>query len=316
MINKTHITLKKNKHLFYSVAIALFTIISTYAQQTPHYTQYLYNMQTLNPAYAGYRSDLSITALSRNQWVGVEGAPTTKTFAVNARTFRGLGLGLTVINDQLGLAESTNITLDASYTIITSINGRLALGLKGGITSYNNNLAEGITPDNDSYASISGKNPNTGFGVLYYTKKYYAGFSVPNILKSDIFKTSQSSNIQRNISSTNYIFTAGAIFELNEEFKIKPSTIIQYTPNLPNTIDLNANLMYQNKVETGLSYRYNSSISALFAVVLKKKLRIGYAYDYQLANLGNNVSSHEILLHIDLNTNRNTRWLLENTCCF
>ena len=139
-----------------------FNLIS-HAQQAPHYTQYVDNMQILNPAFVGY---LSISLLSRKQWVGVEGAPETNTFSINGRVKDGFGFGATIINDQLGLFKSNNINVDVSYTIPTSQYGRVSFGLKGGITFFNNNNANGITPDNDVYPSTNGKFPSLGFGGL------------------------------------------------------------------------------------------------------------------------------------------------------
>lgn len=315
MGNKT--VLKKNKqHLMYLLLILFFTLNTVNAQQIPHYTQYLYNMQVINPAYVGFRSDLSISLLSRQQWVGVEGAPRTNTFSLNTRTVNGLGVGLTVVNDKLGLAESNNINIDASYTIITSKESRLAFGLKGGITFFDNNLAQGSTPDNDTYASFNGRYANIGFGALFYTEKYFVGLSVPHIFKTPIFKTFESSNVERELNYKNFFLSAGVLFKISEDILFKPATIIKHTENLPLSIDLNSNFLYKDIIETGISYRYKNSISGLFAIIINKKFRVGYTYDYKLDNFGTNLSSHEIILHLDLNFNRTQRWLLHNKCYF
>jgi hypothetical protein len=109
---------------------------------------------------------------------------------------------------------------------------------------------------------------------------------------------------------------AGAIFNLTENMLFKPTTIIKYTPTLLLSIDLNSNFIYKKKFETGFSYRYKNSMSALFALIINEKYRIGYSYKYQFANYGGNLSSHEIILRIDLNLNRNMRWLFHNKCFF
>jgi type IX secretion system PorP/SprF family membrane protein len=273
-------------------------------------------MQVLNPAFVGSKADLSISLLSRQQWVGVEGAPETQTFSINARTKEGFGFGATVINDKLGLASSTNANLDVSYTLPTSRYGRLAFGLKGGITFFNNNLAGGVTPDNEMYASTNDKFINVGFGGLYYDETFFIGLSIPNLLKSNEFKALENTDENYQISDNNYFLAAGMMYNISEDLKFKPSTIIKYTPSLPVSVDLNANLIYKEKIETGLSYRYDSSISALFALILNKKYRIGYSYDYKLAEHGSNLSSHEIILRLDFDLRRNTRWLFHNRCYF
>lgn len=316
MIYKKNLIKIKGRQFFVNVSFFVFFGIITYAQQTPHYTQYLYNMQILNPAFLGTRADLSITFLSRQQWVGIEGAPKTQTFSINGRTISGFAFGATVINDQIGLTNSTNINLDASYTIPTSQYSRISLGLKGGLTFFNNNLSNGITPDNDVYASNNGKFPNIGFGALYYNEKIFLGLSIPNLLKSNQFQTRENFTTKERSDNSNYFLATGAIYNLTKNFKLKPTTIIKYTPTLPLTIDINTNVVYKNIIETGMSYRYKNSITTLFAVIINNKYRIGYSYDYRLANYGSNLSSHEISLRFDFELNRNKRWLFHNNCYF
>lgn len=310
--------IKYNKTYWFLTCMLFFVVLidKTNAQQVPNYTQYLYNMQILNPAYVGSRADLSISALSRQQWVGVEGAPKTNTFSVNGRTQRGLGIGVTFVNDKLGLSESNNTNLDVAYTLITSQYSRLSFGLKGGITFFNNNLSNGLTPDNDVYASTSGSFINVGFGALFYNKKFYVGLSIPYLLESPQFYTPQHFSTGAISSNSNYFFSTGALFQLSENVLFKPSTILSYASNLPISIDVNANFLYKEIIETGLSYRNDNSLSALFSLILDKKYRIGYAYNHKIANLGNNLNTHEFILHVDLDFQRNTRWLLHNKCYF
>lgn len=313
---KTPLILKiKGRQHFVNVLIIFFSVI-TYAQQIPNYTQYLYNMQVLNPAFVGAKSDLSVSLLSRQQWAGIEGTPKTQTFSINGRSVTGLGFGTTVINDKIGLASSTNINIDASYTIPTSRYGRLSFGLKGGLTFFSNNLSNGITPDNDVYPSSNGNFPNIGFGSLFYNEKYFIGLSVPNLLKSSQFESLENAENNEKVNSNNYFLATGIIYDLTKEIKFKPTTIIKYTPTLPVSVDLNSNFIYKNKIEAGISYRYNTSISALFSIIKNKKYRIGYSYDYKLANYGSNLSSHEIIIRFDFDLKRNTRWLFHNKCSF
>lgn len=300
---------------FLSIFFVLFSLVSN-AQQIPHYTQYTYNMQVLNPAFVGVRSDLSISLLNRSQWVGVEGAPTTLTFAINGRTKNGLGIGATVINDKLGLAKSTNVNLDASYTLLISREDRLAVGLKAGMTFFNNNLTKGLTPDGEVYNSTSGRYPNFGIGTYYYNRTFFVGLSVPSILKTLKFRVTDTDKISGIADKFSYFITAGAVFNLTDDVKFKPSTIVKHTPNVPISIDFNTNFLYKELIEVGMSYRYHDSFSAMFALIIDKKYRIGYAYDRTLTNLGKS-NTHEIVLHVDFDLNRfGRRWLFEHECYF
>jgi len=311
---------------FASILLLLF-ITNTQAQQAPHYTQYLYNMQILNPAFVGSKADLSVSLLSRKQWVGLDGAPETTTFSVGGRTMDAFGLGATIIKDKIGLATSTNVNIDASYTIPTSRYGRLAFGLKGGLTFFNNNLSNGITPDNEIYASTEGNYPNVGFGALYYNDQFFVGLSVPNLLNTHQFKVLENIDQNDGISNNNYFLAAGYMYDFSEYLKFKPSTIIKYTPSLPVSVDMNANFIYNEKIELGLSYRYNNNISissypyqntisGVFALLINKKYRVGYSYDHTFAPYGSNLSSHEIIIRFDFKFNRTTRWLFHNRCYF
>ena len=301
----------------YIACLLLFVSFSSkmQAQQAAHYTQYYYNMQILNPAYVGVKSDLSIVLLQRQQWVGIEGAPKTNTFSINGRTQNGLGIGTTVINDKIGLAESTNINIDAAYTIATSYYGRVSVGIKGGLTLFTNKLAQGITPDNDVYLSTKGRFPTAGFGGLYYNDKFYIGLSLPNLLKFSSFKTNDTFSESNGVSNKNYFLTGGSIFHVSETLKFKPSAIFKYTPSLPISFDVNGNFTLNDQFEIGFSYRFKKSISALAMFVISEKVKIGYAYDYQLNNLGDNFNSHEIILSLNLNLDRDHRWLYHHFCC-
>lgn len=313
---KQHIKLFKKLSFSFVFIFVLLQASKNKAQQMPNYTQYLYNMQVINPAFAGYRSDLSISLLSREQWVGLEGAPTTRTFALNARTSRGLALGTTIINDRIGFSETTNVNADASYTIITSRYSRLAFGLKSGVTFFNNNLSNAITPDNDEYVSTSGRFFNIGFGALFYNQKFYVGISLPYILESPQFYIQDNYNANSLAQHQNIFLSSGYLYQLSEDIMFKPSTMIRYTTNAPISVDVNANFLYKNRIEAGLSYRFNNSISALFTLILKEKFRIGYAYDYKMNEAIGNFNTHEFILHVDFSILRNTRWLRHNKCYF
>jgi type IX secretion system PorP/SprF family membrane protein len=298
------------------IGLLLSNFIS-FGQQTPHYTQYMYNMHIINPAYAGARADLSIGILGRTQWVGVEGAPKTETFSINARAIDGIGLGLSVVHDKLGLSEETALYADVSYTLVMSKYSRLAVGLKGGLSFYNNGLANGITPDNEIYQSINGTYPNVGFGAFFYNKRFYAGLSIPTLLKTPKFRIDGANDVTGISEHVNVFATTGMVFDINDHLKYKPSLLVKYVSSLPLSVDLNSNFLYNNRFEVGVSYRYNDSVSGLFAIILNQQFRIGYTYDYTLSNLGKfNSGSHEIMLLFDIDYKKRGRWLKHSSCYF
>lgn len=306
-----------NKFLNIIILIILFSSIATKAQQNPHYTQYMYNMNIINPAYAGARADMSIGLLGRSQWVGLDGAPETESFSINARVFDGIGLGLSAVQDKIGLFESTNVNLDVSYTLALADDNRLAFGLKLGFSSFSNKLADGVTPDGEVYASLSDTNPNAGIGAFFYNSKFYGGLSIPYLLETPQFRLDSATDTNGLSKNANVFLTAGMVFELNDKVKFKPSTLVKYVNSLPLSIDLNTNFLYDERFEAGLSYRYNDSVSGLFAIIINKNFRVGYTYDYTLGNLSEyNSGSHEIMLLWDIDFAKNGRWLKNSSCYF
>ncbi len=305
---------KKISFILKFVALS-FGLVSN-AQQIPHYTQYLYNLQILNPAYIGNRSDLSIGLNSRFQWIGVEGSPQTQTLSINSRIKSGIGLGATFIYDKIGFVQTTNVNIDASYTIQIFDKNRLSVGLKGGMTFFDDRRNEGFTPDRETYESVNGRYPNIGVGLLYYNDDYYVSLSVPHFLKTPLFKTLNNEEIKGFSDKYNVFLSSGYVFDLNPVMKFKPSFLAKYTPNLPLSVDINANFLYRKKIEFGASYRYNDSLSLLFAFILKEKYRIGYTYDHTLTHLNNRFGAHEISLQIDLGLGKG-RWIEpKRTCAF
>jgi type IX secretion system PorP/SprF family membrane protein len=288
--------------------LVVFTLLLTgfvYGQQDPHYTQYMYNQNVLNPAYAGSRGDLSIGLLGRTQWVGIEGAPDTQTLNVHGALGRGLGLGMSVIHDEIGPIEETNLMLDLSYTLPVSERGKLAFGVKGSYNMLNNNLnsATSIIDASDPFFQEDYKNayPNVGAGLYYYTDKFYLGLSVPGIMESFDYTTSNN-NVQTDVSDKMHYFgTMGYVFDLSDNLKFKPSTMVKMVQGSPISLDLNGSLFINDMFEVGLSWRHQDSIDALIGVQASKNIRIGYAYDYTLTRLADfNSGSHELMLLFDL----------------
>jgi type IX secretion system PorP/SprF family membrane protein len=283
--------------------LGLFLSLSTgliFGQQDAQYTQYMYNMNVLNPAYAGSKGVPSIGMLGRTQWVGVEGAPQTLTLAMHSPIGNQVGLGLSVIHDEIGPVKENNVYVDFSYTINTSDDGRLAFGLKGGVTFLD--VRDLLTVDPDPLnIPIHQTSPNFGAGLYYYTNKFYLGVSAPNFLET---RHLDSNGGQYSTASDkmHYFITSGYVFDINDNLKLKPSTMVKATSGAPISVDVSANLLVDNRFEFGLSYRIDDSFSGLVGFQVNEDFRIGYAYDHSISSYGQfNSGSHEILLLFDFN---------------
>jgi type IX secretion system PorP/SprF family membrane protein len=290
----------------YFIAILALAINELRAQQDPHYTQYMYNMSVINPAYAGSKETMSGGALYRAQWVGLDGAPTTGTFFLHSPVGRNVGLGLSVVSDKIGPVEENNIYADFSYTLNLGGEHRLAFGLKGGLTMHKIDF-ETIyptlpqpSPTDPFFAS----NPNTTFlnigsGLFYYTNKYYVAFSVPNMLKS---KYLDFSGRQYGTDVIHYFLTGGYVFDLNPNLKFKPFAMIKSSISAPTSVDVSTNFMLYDKLEFGATYRLEDSFGAMVNFAVTPSLRIGYAYDRVVSDLRTVApASHEVMILFDLN---------------
>lgn len=285
--------------------LVIFTLLLTgivYGQQDPHYTQYMYNQNILNPAVAGSRADLSIALLGRTQWVGIDGAPDTQTLNISGKLGNNLGAAISIIHDQIGPLNENNIALDVSYAIPVSDSGKLALGVKGtyNMVNYLGNLNLEDPIDDVLNTPYKDKYPNVGAGLYYYTEKFYAGFAVPSIFKNQKYEI-EDLEITKLSKEIHYFGTLGYVFDISDDLKFKPSTMIKFTQGSPISFDLNGSFFINDLFEIGLAWREGDSIDALIGVQVSPTIRVGYAYDHTLTNLGNyNSGSHEIMLLFDL----------------
>jgi len=272
------------------------------AQQDPQYSQYMYNMNVINPAYAGSKENLSFGLLYRTQWEALDGAPKTGTFFGHAPVGKNVGLGLSVISDEIGPVKETNVYADFSYKVALGGVHKLALGLKAGGTFHDIGLVGlDLIDANDPFFSenINTTTPNIGAGVFYYTDNYYLAVSVPNLLDS-VHLDANGNNIGS--ETAHYFVTGGYVFQVSKNTKLKPSLLVKSAFDAPTSFDVNVNALFHEKFEIGVSYRLEDSFSGLVNFAISPSLRIGYAYD----NVSSEIkayapASHEFMILFDLN---------------
>jgi len=281
----------------YLVIAAAFIGANITAQQLPQFTQYLYNTVSINPAYAGSREAINVTALHRNQWSGLDGNPTTSTITIHAplRNDR-VGLGFSYISDELGFESTNYIYGDFSYSIPVTEAVEMSFGLKAGFTSY---FLQ--TPDiSDSFFNSTGTqwSPNFGAGIYVSSERWFAGFSSPRILNTDL-NQGEFQALERN----SYYAIGGVVLDVTPDVKFKPAFISKFTDGAPATYDVSANFLLYNKVWLGATYRFNfaDNFGALVDYQVTKDIRIGYAYDLPTNEFSAFSSgTHEILLIYEL----------------
>lgn len=287
----------------------IITMNTVFAQQDEQMSLYMYNPLYFNPAYAGSRDAISTIAMARFQWINFKGAPQTQWFSIHAPIMhKSLGVGGHLVNDQIGSRSRLAAFGDISSSIQVNKNqDRLAAGINFGFDAMSFDFQNANVNDpNDPWttSSFSVTKPNLGAGLFYYGKKHYVGLSVPRLFES---KIQDVQNVMQTIIARHFYVQAGYVFDLNSVLKLKPSTLIKYTPNAPITFDANVSLLMYEKLWTGLMYRYNESAGVNIVYNIKQTLQVGYVYDFPINGLRTYQSgSHEIVLQYDIQPKKST----------
>ncbi|MBK9285492.1 MAG: type IX secretion system membrane protein PorP/SprF [Sphingobacteriaceae bacterium] len=272
------------------------------SQQDPMFTHYMFNTLWLNPAYAGTRNNLTFTGIHRSQWVSFEGAPIDQSFTLHSPIHsEKLGMGLSIINDQIGPTKSSWIALDAAYHLKLNKKAKLSVGLKGMVNIFRNNVSSlKLDVQNDQAFSNNVQSilPNAGTGIYYSTKKFYVGISSPRLIENKLGTSSAVlSKEQRH-----YFLITGYVLDINKSILLKQTAFVKTTFGAPVEADLTSVFIINDKLHLGLMYRTGDALGALLGIQAHKQFFIGYSFDWSFANTTGryNSGSHEIVLRYDV----------------
>lgn len=278
-----------------------------YAQQIPMYTHYMFNTLVVNPAYAGSRDALTITALHRSQWVGFKEAPLTQTLTMHAPLRNEhIGLGLSISNDKIGPTNNTSAQVDFAYIMQLTAKSKLALGLSGGINVFQANLNTLLIEQQGDPVfqnNIDNRvSPNFGFGAYYSRERFYAGISVPYLLEnnySEITQINGGTLVAK--EQRHYFFIAGTLINISDNFAFKPTTLVKITNAAPVQADFTASFIIMKKLMVGLMLRTGDAVGGLIGLDITDQLHFGYSFDwsYGLETAKYNNGSHELVLRYD-----------------
>ncbi|NQX80433.1 MAG: type IX secretion system membrane protein PorP/SprF [Flavobacteriaceae bacterium] len=284
---------------YLKLTIFLFSC-GAFSQQDAQYTQYMYNTIIVNPAYAGSSGMASFNAIYRTQWLGLEGAPVTQTFSISSPFGSKIGIGLSGTNDIIGPSKQTTFLADFAYKLKLNNKGLyLSMGVKAGVDMLKVDYTEiKIKDTNDEYLqeNMNKVSPKVGIGLYLYSKKWYMGASAPSIISTNFYS---GENVSIKTAKLHMYFIGGYVFDIDREFKLKPTSLIKYVQGSPLSIDLSLNMMIGNKLILGASYRFSDSISLLTSIMATDNLTIGYAYDTKGVSIDNS-GSHELFLRLDM----------------
>ena len=299
----TLVMIAQQRNVLRGLLIMLLSLLLSpaQAQQRMMFTQYMFNGLAINPAYAGSQESLDLTALAREQWIGLEGAPSSQTFSAHAPLRnKKVALGLLLTRDKIGVSSQTSLYGVYAYRIKLK-EGTLSAGLQLGFDSYRTSFSRVLTEiaDDQHFAQDDARAflPNFGAGVYYSTPRFYAGVSAPYLL-NNLYPGSEQNQARQ---FRHWFATAGYVFDLNRELKLKPNVLVKTVQGAPVEVDINANLLIKETLWVGMSYRSFDALSWLIELQATPKFRLGYAYDMTVSPLKQTSSgSHELMLNYRL----------------
>ncbi len=275
--------------------LAFFVYANLVGQQQPQYSQYMYNMNVVNPAYViNDPGIIYLGALYRQQWNGIEGGPKTANVFANIPTSENVELSFNYSNDEIGEVQQENVfNVDFAYVIPVSRKTKMAFGIKAGISNLVLDFSKTNVSTDPSFQNQNSTFFNAGAGLFIFNERFYAGFSAPNLFPADL----NVDNINIYEQKTQFYGMAGYVFDINRNLKLKPSTIIKQSLGAPITFDASVNARFYDKFEVGASYRFQENMAFMAAANVTYNFRIGYAYDYNASKLRSfDNGTHEIIL--------------------
>lgn len=297
----------------FKTVVLLAVTLNSFGQFDPTTSLYLLNPMLINPAYAGSREALSLSTFYNKKWTGIDGSPTTVTFAADVPlSDQRIGLGLILVNDRLGVTKENQFVTNYAFRLFLGEN-TLSFGLGAGVVLTNSAFSDlvALDPGDEVYLADSRifAVPNFNFGIYYSSQVWFAGISVPRFLNYRFDYTKNKYVIDNDFSLYSYMLNTGANFVASKNFGFHPSVLVRYS-SIPATskvqYDINALFSFMEKFRVGSSYRNNRSVAALFQFQPTSQLTIGYSYDFETSKLGKySNGSHMIMLRFDFRYNVN-----------
>jgi len=296
--------LKKRIHIFKILTILSIATLcyfpQTMAQQKVQFSQYMFNNLVINPAYAGAEGPLSLTLVNRSQWSGIENAPKTQTFSAHTLfKKKNIGLGLTMVNDKIGVHKNLSILTNYAYHIQTAENSFLSLGLQAGFNNMRSDYASlsgGAMIDPKLYnVNISENFFEAGVGIYFRSPKWDIGLSAPELIPDRILL---NDTLSVKLNRANFFLFSKYQITCSDNLEFEPSVMVKYLPGLPFSFDTNINMIYREVLTLGVSYRKSESVDFLFKGQVTNQLELGYVYDYNIGEISKfSNGSHELMVH-------------------
>ncbi|HCN84216.1 MAG TPA: hypothetical protein DIT07_11445 [Sphingobacteriaceae bacterium] len=299
-----------NKALYAIISFLTLVLVTgtntvSNAQQLPLYSEYMFNILEINPAYAGFKNSIQFTSSFRKQFNGIKSSPQTAiaSFDMPVGDTR-VGVGARIFDDRFSVTKTFGLQSAYSYNIETGENSKLYMGLQVGVLKYKASLTDLIISDagdpnfqNDQTTFVA----NFGAGLFFSTDKFYAGLSAPNFIRTNLRQSNIAVTANEVNQNMHFFFNTGFLLYMNDDFVLKPSVLIRGVQGLPLQYDISGNVFFREMLAVGLSYRTNSAIAGLLNFKVNSQFSLGYSYDYNISRLRDfNKGTHEILLRYQI----------------
>lgn len=268
------------------------------AQGDPNFRQNQLNVLQLNPAQAGAGVHSEIVCYASNQWINMPGAPKTYLTSANFNVLNNFGIGATVMGDQYGPVNMSKGEINLAYHLKLNEKWKFGIGMKMGVTYTSVNLGDlEIIDPNDPYmvgTLRSGINWNAGFGGLLYSKRFYLGYSMPNVSRTSFLNHDMTLFVDTKYGHIAYI---GGTVPLGEKVELRPNVVYRQIKGTPLNIEANSIFTFDKTYDFGITYQYNASVGAIAGMQIRDYLYLGYAYSYPINQLNRvTMQSHELAL--------------------
>jgi type IX secretion system PorP/SprF family membrane protein len=289
------------------------------AQHEQQYTQFMYNKLAINPGYVGSYDGITATALYRQQWIGLEGAPRTMGLTLDAAVKSDkIGIGANIFRHTIGIYDTWTVDGMYAYKLKMGPKSTLSAGLQGSLRYYGLNFldprlkgAQGIGIDPSiPQEEIGNYILNFGFGLYFSSEHFFAGLSIPRLLNSNLDFVERDIPLSR--ESRHAFAMIGGVIPLNESLDLIPQMLIKQVQNAPISADFNAGLMLDKRYTLAFTYRtgglstdFGSSVDVIVGIQISNPLFFGVSYDILLSSLRNySTGSFEAVLRYRFDTSK------------
>jgi len=285
------------------IGLFIFNIQNINAQVEPQFSNYMYNLQQINPAYVGTLENSNITGMFRSQWTGINGAPESQWLSYGTPLSNNrMGLGLNLVNDKIGPASYKSFAVVYAYNVSLNENTTLSLGINGGGALLDIDFTMGNFQNPGDLAQNNLSNEfyaKVGAGLMISSNNWYFGASVPNFFKQDFYDEDVRNVIADKIQ---YNLLAGYQFDLNRTLTFRPSVLANIVQGNPVTLNANANFLLFERLSLGLGYRYDEAMIGTAGFQILEGLFLGYSYDFATNDFAEyHNGSHEIIIKFKFN---------------